>query len=185
MICYVDCAYEPGRPDSSQFTAAVLGNGIVGWPGQKWVDFRAPLVRNILKARFDLARQKGCDALEPDDVDSINNNPGFPLTAADQLDFCRFLAAEGHARGMSVGLKNNLDQVVPLVADFDFAVNEECVQYNECPALSPFVSAGKPVFHVEYKAASQLTQVCAVTQPLQFSTLLKNLSLDAYRLPCP
>ncbi len=185
VICYVDTAYEPGRPDSNQFTAAVLGNGIVGWPGQKWVDFRTPLVRGIIKARFDLAKTKGCDGLEPDDVDAINNNPGFPLTAADQLDFSRFLAIEGHARGLAVGLKNNLDQVAMLVPDFDFAVNEECVKFNECARVSPFISAGKPVFHAEYEPASKLAQICGVTGPLQFSTLLKNLSLDAYRLTCP
>lgn len=185
VICYIDTAYEPNRPDSNQFTAAVLGNGIVGWPGQRWVDFRTTLVRNILKARFDLARQKGCDGLEPDDVDAVGNNPGFPLTLAHQLDFCRFLATEAHARGMSVGLKNNVGQASQLVADFDFAVNEECVRYNECSTLSPFITAGKPVFHVEYEPANRLNPICAVTRPLQFSTLLKNLSLDAYRLPCP
>jgi hypothetical protein len=185
VICYVDTAYEPGRPDSNQFTAAVLGNGIVGWPGQKWVDFRSSVVRNIIKGRFDLAKQKGCDGLEPDDVDAISNNPGFPLTANDQLDFCRFLATEGHARGMSVGLKNNLDQVPMLVADFDFAVNEECVQYNECGSVSPFITAGKAVFHAEYQPANKLSMICGVTQPLQFSTVLKNLNLDAFRLTCP
>ena len=40
---------------------------------------------------------------------------------------------------MSVGLKNDLDQVPELVADFDFAVNEQCFQYEECDRLAPFI----------------------------------------------
>lgn len=36
---------------------------------------------------------------------------GFPLTANDQLDYNRFLAYEAHSRNLSVGLKNDLDQV--------------------------------------------------------------------------
>jgi hypothetical protein len=39
-----------------------------------------------------------------------------------------------HARGLSVGLKNDLEQVKALVADFDWALNERCFRYNECTA---------------------------------------------------
>ncbi len=33
---------------------------------------------------------------------------------------------------------------------FDFAVNEQCHEYDECEAMRPFVGAGKPVFNAEY-----------------------------------
>ena len=36
------------------------------------------------------------------------------------------------------------------MGDFDFAVNESCVEYRECEALTPFIAQGKPVLHVEY-----------------------------------
>jgi hypothetical protein len=78
VICYIDTAYEPGRPDSSQFTRAVLGNAIDGWPGQKWVDIRSSVVRNIMVNRLALAASKNCDAVEMDDVDSYQNNPVCP-----------------------------------------------------------------------------------------------------------
>jgi hypothetical protein len=34
---------------------------------------------------------------------------------------------------------------------FDFALNEQCFQYNDCAPLLPFIKAGKAVFQVEYE----------------------------------
>ena len=186
VICYFDTAYEPGRPDSAQL-APYRGNAVQGWPGQFWLDFRQSAVRDVMAARFDLAVSKRCDAVEPDDVDAIDNMPGFPLTDADQLDFCRFLAREAHARSLGVALKNDLAQVPQLVADFDFAVNEECFQFSECNALAPFIQAGKAVLQVEYTAGNLATkgaQICPQANALDFDTLIKHLELDAPRLSC-
>ncbi|GAL06248.1 endo alpha-1,4 polygalactosaminidase precusor precursor [Photobacterium aphoticum] len=68
-----------------------------------------------------MAVQKGCDGVEPDNVDGYKNNTGFDLTADDQLTFNRLLANEAHARNLSIGLKNNVEQVPELVTYFDFA----------------------------------------------------------------
>ena len=92
---------------------------------------------------------------------------------------------EAHARRLSVGLKNDLDQVGELLGTFDWALDESCVQYSECALLSPFVAANKAVFSVEYGAASKAATVCPVTKALGFSTLIKNLNLDAWRVACP
>jgi len=184
VICYFDTAYEPGRPDSSSFTPAVLGNNMKGWPGERWVDIRSQVVRDIMTKRMDLAVQKGCDGIEADDLDVMQNNPGFPITASDQLDFCKFLATQAHARKLSIALKNNIDQVAQLVSYFDFAVNEECFQYNECNTLKPFISAGKAVFQVEYGGQSLASSVCPKANALNFDTLIKNLDLDAFRIAC-
>ena len=124
--------------------------------------------------------------MEPDNVDGYSNSPGFALTAATQLDFNRFLAKEAHARGLSIGLKNDMDQVAALVDDFDWALNEECYAYEECGVYEDtFIAKGKAVFHAEYVAASKLASVCAVTKPLQLSTLIKHLDLDAWQKACP
>jgi hypothetical protein len=80
--------------------------------------------------------------------------------------------------GLSVGLKNDLDQVGSLVGDFDWALNEECVKYGECGTLSTFVKAGKAVFHVEYRTSCP-------ANPAGFSTSLKHTALDAWRIACP
>jgi hypothetical protein len=96
VVCYFDTAWEPGRPDSGQL-APYRGSPVVGWPGQYWLDIRQPVVAASMKARIALAQQKHCDAVEADEVDARNNNPGFPITAADQQGFIRALAAEAHA----------------------------------------------------------------------------------------
>jgi hypothetical protein len=139
-----------------------------------------------MKARLDLAVQRACDAVEPDNVDGYSNDNGFGLTPEDQIDFNRFIAAEAHARGLSVGLKNDLEQLGELVGDFDWALNEECFTYDECGLYADtFIAAGKAVFHAEYVDESQRDAVCAVTQPIGLSTLIKHIELDAWQVPCP
>ncbi|WP_081427089.1 endo alpha-1,4 polygalactosaminidase, partial [Sorangium cellulosum] len=186
VVCYFSGgSYEDWRSDASKFPAAALGNALDGWPGERWLDTRSAAVRDLMKARLDLAARKRCDGVEPDNVDGYQNNPGFPLTSATQLDYNRFLAAEAHARGLSIGLKNDLDQVRDLVGSFDWALNEECYAYDECDMLTPFIRAGKAVFHAEYVDASQASAVCSATKPLGLSTVIKRLDLDAWRIACP
>ena len=45
------------------------------------------------------------------------------------------MKAEAHSRGLEVGLKNDVEQVGQLVGYFDWQLNEECFQYDECEAL--------------------------------------------------
>ena len=43
--------------------------------------------------RMDLAKSKGCDGIEPDNVDVYSNhNTGFHFTASDQLAYNKWLA---------------------------------------------------------------------------------------------
>lgn len=186
VICYFDTAYEPGRPDSTKL-APYKGNPVQGWPGQFWLDVRQPAVVTVMNDRIALAQQKGCDAVEADDVDSRTNNPGFPITANDQQSFIKTLAAEAHAHGMSYALKNDLDEVTVLLPFVDFAVNEECFAFTECDLLKPFISAGKAVFQVEYTSGNLQTKgatICPGANALDFDTLIKHLELDAPRYSC-
>jgi hypothetical protein len=186
VICYFDTAYEPGRPDSGQL-APYKGNPIVGWPGQFWVDFRQPAVRAVMVARLAMAAAKRCDGVEPDDVDATANNPGFPITADDQLGFIRFLATTAHGDGLAVGLKNDLEQVPALVGDVEFAINEQCAEFAECDLLTPFIAATKPVWNAEYTdgdLAARGAQVCPAALQRNFDTIVKHLALDAPRFSC-
>ncbi|MFM2152069.1 MAG: hypothetical protein RL199_504 [Pseudomonadota bacterium] len=186
VICYFSAgSFENWRPDASNFPAAALGKNLDGWPGERWLDTRDATVRQIHAARMDLAVQKKCDAVDPDNVDGYANGTGFPLTGSTQLDFNRFLADAAHARGLAVGLKNDVDQVASLEPSFDFAVNEECFRYGECATETPFVSAGKPVFQIEYGDQSTANSVCPKAQTLGLRTLVKKLALTAWRISCP
>lgn len=178
VICYTSVgAWEDWRPDAADFPAEVIGK-TNGWEGERWLDIRRlDLLGPIIEARMDLCKAKGFDALEPDNITGANNDTGFPLTPEDQLRFNRYLAKAAHDRGLSIGLKNDNNQIPELVDDFDWALNEECFQYDECEDLLPFIEAGKAVFHVEYEV--ETAQFCPTTQALGFSSLKKNLDLDA------
>lgn len=132
--------------------------------------------------RMDMCRDKGFDAVEPDNMDAYANRTGFPVTAADQLRYNRTIAGLAHDRGLAVGLKNDLDQIPQLVGDFDFAVNEQCAEHDECEALTPFIRAGKAVFHVEYELDTG--DFCAETRRLKLSSMLKKYELGVWRKPC-
>lgn len=183
VICYVNAgAWESFRPDHGDFPASVRGRPN-GWSGERWLDIRRlDILRPLMAERMDLCRDRGFDAVEPDLLDAYLNETGFPLTPAHQLAYNRMIAGLAHDRGMSVGLKNDLPQVAELVGDFDFAVNEECAQYGDCAALTPFVKAGKAVFHVEY--ALPVDKFCKRARQLGLSSMRKKLDLGVWRQPC-
>ena len=133
-------------------------------------------------ARLELAAEKGCDGVEPDNVDGYTNDTGVNLSAQDQLTYNKFLATEAHKLGLSIGLKNNLEQVKELEPYFDWALNEQCFQYDECDMLTPFVEANKAVFGVEYE--EDPAEFCPALNALNFDWLYKNLDLGAERQSC-
>lgn len=186
VICYFDTAYEPDRPDSKQLEP-YRGKPIDGWPGQYWVDQREPKVLEVMRARLEMAKSKGCDGVEADDVDARSNDPGFPIKAADQQAFIKAIAEDAHSKGIAFGLKNDLEEIGALLRVSDFAINEECFQYDECGELTPFIAAEKAVFQVEYTDGdldAKAEVICAEANKLSFDTLIKHLDLDASRKAC-
>jgi hypothetical protein len=70
VICYFSAgSYEPGRPDSGEFRKGDMGKVMDGWPDEKWLRLDSENVRRIMKARVQLAKDKGCDGVDPDNVD--------------------------------------------------------------------------------------------------------------------
>jgi hypothetical protein len=185
VICYFSAGtYENWRPDAAMFPASIIGSAVVGWPGENWLDTRSSTVRDLMSARLDRAVAKHCDGVEPDNVDGYQNNPGFPLDATTQLDYNRFLAGAAHSRGLSVGLKNDIDQIPDLLAAFDWELDEQCFQFNECDQLAPFVNAGKAAFEVEYGTSSLVSSVCPRANAANLDTLIKDMNLTATRISC-
>jgi hypothetical protein len=184
VVCYFSAgSWEDWRPDAGQFPESVLGNELEGWPGERWLDIRQmDILGPIMAARLDLAAQKGCDGVDPDNVEGYANDSGFALTAQDQADYNIWLAAQAHSRGLAVGLKNDLTQIPDLINFFDWQLNEQCFQYNECDLLLPFIQAGKPVFGIEYQGDP--ASFCPQANSMNFDTLEKNLDLDAWRMAC-
>lgn len=184
VMCYFSAgSFEDWRPDTSLFPSEVLGKNMEGWPGEKWLDIRRlDLLSPIMEQRLELAVQKHCDGVDPDNVNGYTNDTGFPLNADDQFAYNTYLANAAHMRGLSIGLKNDLEQVDVLVPYFDWIINEECFSYQECHLLQPFIEAGKPVFVIEYELAPE--EFCAQANRIGFNSLIKNWNLDAYRFDC-
>ncbi len=179
VICYIDVgSWEQYRPDRDQFPKSVIGNKYEGYPNERWLDIRKfRKFAKPLKARIRMCARKGFDGLEPDNLAGYQNRTGFPLTAKDQLRFNRWIARQAHKAGLSVALKNDPDQARQLVKNFDYAVVEQCFQYNECGRFSPFIKAGKAVFSVEYETAND--RFCGRAKKLRFSSIGKEYDLYA------
>ena len=135
-----------------------------------------------MESRMDLCRQKGFDGIEPDNIDAFLNDTGFPLTSEHQLEYNIWLAEAAHRRGLSIGLKNDMDQIDVLLSHYDWALNEQCFEYDECETLLPSIEAGKAVFNVEY--ALETGEFCEKARALGFNSLRKNLDLGSWLEPC-
>ncbi|KAL4815390.1 glycoside hydrolase superfamily [Aspergillus spinulosporus] len=194
VMCYFSAGtYEDWRPDASSFDSSSLGATLDDWPGEKWVDLRSENVRAIMSSRLDQAVEKGCDGVDPDNVDAYNNGQGgLGLTEDDSADFVNWLAAEAHARGLSIGLKNAGSIIPRVIANMQWSVNEQCAEYDECDVFQQFVDEGKPVFHIEYPDNGEVSTsgvdkvaVCAEFKGAEgFSTVVKDMDLDEWVQAC-
>jgi len=178
VICYINVgAWEIWRDDASEFPESIKLGNYDNWAGERWLDIRPPnkldnpadgyKLREIMEARFTEAANRGCDAVEPDNLDSwnprINLNNGqpraFEVSYENQLDYNKYLADIAHERGLSIGYKSNVEQAADLVDYYDWALNESCTQFyhptvagaTECQFYQDtFIAQDKAVFWVEY-----------------------------------
>ncbi|KAJ3041515.1 hypothetical protein HDV00_009311 [Rhizophlyctis rosea] len=171
-ICYFSAGTaENFRPDYA-LLKPFTGNTLPDFPDEAYLDIRRKEVRKVMIARIDLAKEKGCVAVDPDNVDEYQNDNGLNITAADQLDYNRFLANEADKRGLACGLKNDPDQVPELVNSHDFVIAEQCLEFDECAAYTPFIQHDKAVFAIEYNTTDfSITpqQACPVFKQLKFN----------------
>lgn len=86
VLCYVNFgALETWRADAAQFPPEVLGSAYNGWPNEYWLDIRrTDVLLPLLAARITMARDKGCDGIDSDNLNGYEHASGFPLTRADQ-----------------------------------------------------------------------------------------------------
>ncbi|KAJ5549978.1 CAZyme family GH114 [Penicillium sp. DV-2018c] len=151
VICYFSAGtYEDWRSDKDKFDPADFGSDMDEWPGERWLNIKSDNVRSVMSSRLDMAKEKGCDGVDPDNIDAYGNENGLGLSEADSIDFLTFLAEQSHSRGMSIGLKNGGDIIGSVIDKMQWSVNEQCAQYDECDVYAAFTEVNKPVFHIEY-----------------------------------
>ena len=185
VICYMDAGtWEGWRPDASKFPASVLGTSDPGWVEEQWLDIRQlSIIEPLMEARMKLCKEKGFDGVDADNVDAFQYKSGFPITAAQQLTYNKWLASEAHSLGLSIALKSDTNQVAELEPYFDFSVDEECMEYSpDCELLEPFIKAGKAVIEDEYNL--EPSQFCPQLNARKFIAEQKNLELNAWNAPC-
>lgn len=107
---------------------------------------------------IDTCGADGFKAVDPDNLDSYTRSRGL-LTAAQAVAFATLLIKRAHQRGLAIGQKNAAELTGR--APFDFAVTEQCQQYNECGV---FASAyGDNILEIEYTNTA-FTNACNNTR---------------------
>ncbi|KAJ4345268.1 uncharacterized protein N0V89_011398 [Didymosphaeria variabile] len=205
VICYFSAGtVEDWRADAKDFPAGDVGKVLPEWPNEKWIRTGSTKIRDIMAKRIKLAGDKGCDAIDPDNIAMLmvkhvpyeklankllqQNDNGLSLKSQDAIDYVKWMATEAQKFNMEIGLKNSLDIVDALTPTVDFAVNEQCAQLGECDRYTTFLAANKPVFHIEYptplNTAAAKGVDCTGPGTSGMSTILKNMALDGPAVYC-
>lgn len=195
---------ERWRPDYEQFVdfdrrcdGCLMGEPFSRrFPDEYWANLnddegQREFMLQMLQARTDRVAAAGFDGIEYDIMDAFAQGrrvTGWRISAETQLAYNIALAEMAHADGLSVALKNDGLQIPELLPYFDFAVNEQCFQYDECdgggypaPGWRAFVRAGKAVFEAEYRLDPK--DFCRTANRWDFNSILKSRDFSLYGAP--
>ncbi len=197
-ICYVQAGTaETFRPDYPLFVAfdEACGGCLIGNPFSKvfrdefWANVnddqgqRAFLLERV-GARVAACAAAGFDGVEFDVVDAWAQGAevtGFDVSYETQLAYDQELANLAHRHGLSAALKNNLGQLDVLLPYFDYAVNEQCFEFDECQGYAAWIAAGKAVFQVEYRRPRR--RFCEAANAAGFGAIKKARSFSLFAKP--
>ncbi|KAH6847541.1 glycoside hydrolase superfamily [Chaetomium sp. MPI-CAGE-AT-0009] len=175
LICYFnaglaqtsDCDYAT-KWENSGLLGNIYDPDEPQFSDERWVNIKNQTARDWMKDRITLARDVGCDGVDPDNIDGYlndegsDNGTGWNLSQSDYVSFVTELATHAHSletlRGhtLLIGQKNAPELVEPLGGALDFAVLEDCKTLNDeedytfCEDFQTYIAEGKPVFSIEY-----------------------------------
>jgi hypothetical protein len=196
-ICYIDAggaeSFRPDFPAYQTFNAdcggCLFGRPIGGFRNEFWLNInneqgQRTFILGQIGNRLDRCVANGFDGVEMDVVDAWSNRTGLTISGDTQLLFNTALANLAHSQGLTVALKNDVEQVPDLAPYFDFAINEQCEQYSECGNYTTyFANAGKAVFQVEYKLKT--SRFCPPANAAGRNAIRKTYDLfDTPWVPC-
>lgn len=175
-------AWLADHPDLVLLDAA--GDPVVdpGWPDELLLDTRTAQQRaaitEVVGEQVRRCAERGFVAVELDNLDSWTRSGGL-LTEDAAVDLAARLVAVAHEAGLAAGQKNTPDLGTRGrdEAGFDFAVAEQCLQYDECAAYTDVY--GDAVVDVEYAGsdpAADWDGACADPQR-PVSTVLRDVDL--------
>jgi hypothetical protein len=157
VICHVETgALEMNRPDANKFPTGVTGDPVPGLATARFLDVSATgraKWASIMFKRFDLARQIGCDGIEPAHNDVASYISGLSISSEDSYSWYAEVARQGHMRELSTGMKDGdlLGGQLDASDDkFDWLMIERCGEFQTCDAVMPFLTLHKAVFAIDY-----------------------------------
>lgn len=184
-VCYVNAFQtQPGR------SAQWLADGLVleddgepvadpDWPDEYLLDTGTPQHREEIAERIGAelgqCAERGFDAVELDNLDSYARSDGL-LDLGDNVALATALVERAHGLGLLAGQKNTAEESATLRdAGFDFAVAEQCVEFEECSAYLDVY--GPAVLAIEYPAESSRTEDPCRSTDRPASTVLRDRDL--------
>jgi len=150
-----------------------------GWDDEHIVDYRKESIKPLLKERIRRSKERGCDAVDVDNVDLYQvrkvKNWTNPISRDDAIRFITWLGKTAHEIGISIGLKNCLDIVDTVGKYYDFAISENCNKRSECHYYKNYLKTGKPVFGITYGGLSKNQKaLCKNLNNLPITMVIKN-----------
>jgi hypothetical protein len=112
----------------------------------------------IVGGWIDQCASKGFKGVEPDNLDSYTRSKSL-LTESEAVAYAASLTSYAHGKGLAVAQKNDADLSTANAkqAGFDFAVAEQCADYDECQSYT--ATYGNHVIVIEY-SQSKFTKAC-------------------------
>jgi hypothetical protein len=138
-ICYVNAFQaQPGTEDEWGDLLLRDGSGKVVYDedwGEAMLDIRTADKRQRIADRvdswIDSCADKGFDAVEPDNLDTFDRTN--LLSESNAKAFIKLLSTHAHDKGLAIGQKNTAELAsAHKEMGTDFAVAEECAEWNEC-----------------------------------------------------
>ncbi|KAF8851297.1 hypothetical protein BDZ45DRAFT_730982 [Acephala macrosclerotiorum] len=118
VICYFSAGtWEPLRDDLYNFNRTIPGLHYDDPSGhfkeEQWFNTTDQIVRDGMAQRILCAKNMGCDAVNPDNVDTYNNETRFNVKPEDAekdkitaIDYISFLSNITHKAGMQMSLNS-------------------------------------------------------------------------------
>jgi hypothetical protein len=184
-VCYVN-AFQTQPQEADLWTndrAELLlrdgdGDPVIdpGWPDEMILDISTSENRIAIAEIFGKTiagcASDGFEAVEFDNLDSWSRTDGS-LTEQDSLEMAAALVNVTHTNGLAAGQKNSaeLGERGRDEAGFDFAVTEECAQFDECDVYTDVY--GDAVIAIEYTDALDrpFKEICADTATPEMTVL--------------
>ena len=173
-ICYVN-AFQ-SQPSVEWPTEVVSDAEDPEWPGEFAIDLSTPgnrsLAAGAVEQMLEQCAAKGFDAVEFDNLDTFTRFPQLGFGRAEAIEYATTIVGLAHVRGLAVGQKNTVELLGEPIG-FDFAVVEQCGEYDECNAFAD--AYGELVFAIEY-TTDGLAAACAALGD-DASVILRDLEL--------